>query len=199
MIPLNLGIKFDFILLAKINLNVVYLHRCLEKENTRGQKVPSFYTKMFKDRVKELVNKGLEERQDLFLLDLKISENNAITVVIDGDDGVQVEDCMFISRAIEHNLDREEQDFSIEVSSAGATSPLIDKRQYKKNIGRLLAVKTMDEQNFEAKLTNIDNEGIFLEWESKEPKPVGKGKMKVKKQTKIEFDTILEAQVVIKF
>jgi ribosome maturation factor RimP len=171
----------------------------MKKENTRGQKVPSFYTKMFKDKVKELVNKGLEERQDLFLLDLKVSEDNAIMVIIDGDNGVLVEDCMFISRAIEHNLDREEQDFSIEVTSAGATSPLINNRQYKKNIGRLLAVKTKDKQSFEAKLTNCDNEGIFLEWKTKEPKPVGKGKIVVKKQAKIEFDTILEAQVVIKF
>ena len=171
----------------------------MKKENTRGQKVPSFYTKMFKDKVKELVNKGLEERQDLFLLDLKVSEDNAIMVIIDGDNGVLVEDCMFISRAIEHNLDREEQDFSIEVTSAGATSPLINNRQYKKNIGRLLAVKTKDKQSFEAKLTNCDNEGIFLEWKTKEPKPVGKGKVVVKKQAKIEFDTILEAQVVIKF
>jgi ribosome maturation factor RimP len=171
----------------------------MKKENTRGQKVPSFYTKMFKDKVKKLVNKGLEERQDLFLLDLKVSEDNAIMVIIDGDNGVLVEDCMFISRAIEHNLDREEQDFSIEVTSAGATSPLINNRQYKKNIGRLLAVKTKDNQSFEAKLTNCDNEGIFLEWKTKEPKPVGKGKIVVKKQAKIEFDTILEAQVVIKF
>lgn len=171
----------------------------MKKENTRGQKVPSFYTKMFKDKVKKLVNKGLEERQDLFLLDLKVSEDNAIMVIIDGDNGVLVEDCMFISRAIEHNLDREEQDFSIEVTSAGATSPLINNRQYKKNIGRLLAVKTKDNQSFEAKLTNCDNEGIFLEWKTKEPKPVGKGKVVVKKQAKIEFDTILEAQVVIKF
>ncbi|HEX9828325.1 MAG TPA: ribosome assembly cofactor RimP [Flavobacteriaceae bacterium] len=171
----------------------------MKKENTRGQKVPSFYTKMFKDKVKKLVNKGLEERQDLFLLELKVSEDNAIMVIIDGDNGVLVEDCMFISRAIEHNLDREEQDFSIEVTSAGATSPLINNRQYKKNIGRLLAVKTKDKQSFEAKLTNCDNEGIFLEWKTKEPKPVGKGKVVVKKQAKIEFDTILEAQVVIKF
>jgi ribosome maturation factor RimP len=154
---------------------------------------------MFKDKVKDLLNKALEERQDLFLLDLKVSESNAIKVVIDGDNGVLVEDCMFISRAVEHNLDREEQDFSLEVTSAGATSPLINNRQYKKNIGRLLAVKTKDNQSFEAKLTNIDNEGIFLEWKTKEPKPVGKGKVIVKKQAKIEFDTILEAQVVIKF
>ena len=154
---------------------------------------------MFKDKVNDLLNKALEERQDLFLLDLKVSESNAIKVVIDGDNGVLVEDCMFIGRAIEHNLDREEQDFSLEVASAGATSPMINKRQFKKNIGRLLAVKTKDDQVFEGKLTNCDDEGVFLEWKSKEPKPIGKGKITVKKQVKINFASILEAQVVIKF
>ena len=173
--------------------------RCLKKENSRGQKVPSFYTKMFKDKVKYLLDRALEERQDLYLLELKVSESNAITVVIDGDNGVVVEDCMFISRAIEHNLDREEQDFSIEVMSAGAASPIIDKRQYKKNIGRVLSVKTKEGLSFEGTLQNTDEEGIHLEWKSKEPKPVGKGKMIVKKQAKIEYDAILEAKVVIKF
>jgi len=171
----------------------------MKKENTRGQKVPSFYTKMFKDKVNDLLSKALEERQDLFLLDLKVSESNAINVVIDGDNGVLVEDCMFISRAIEHNLDREEQDFSIEVASAGATSPFVNKRQYKKNIGRLLTVKTKDNQDLEGKLTDCDDEGVLLEWKSKEPKPIGKGKVTIKKQVKLDFASILEAQVVIKF
>jgi len=175
------------------------LRRCLKKENSRGQKVPSFYTKMFKDKVKYLLDRALEERQDLYLLELKVSESNAITVVIDGDNGVIVEDCMFISRAIEHNLDREEQDFSIEVMSAGAASPIIDKRQYKKNIGRVLSVNTKEGLSYEGTLQNTDEEGIHLEWKSKEPKPVGKGKMIVKKQAKIEYDAILEAKVVIKF
>lgn len=154
---------------------------------------------MFKDKVKELVNNALEERQDLFLVDLKVSESNAITVVVDGDNGVVVEDCVFISRAIENHLDREEQDFSIEVTSAGATSPIVNNRQYKKNMERLLAVKTKDNQEYEGKLVECDNEGIFLEWKSREPKPAGKGKVTVKKQTKIAFDTILKAQVIIKF
>jgi ribosome maturation factor RimP len=154
---------------------------------------------MFKDKVKYLLDRALGERQDLYLLELKVSESNSITVVIDGDNGVNVEDCMFISRAIEHNLDREEQDFSIEVMSAGAASPIIDKRQYKKNIGRVLSIKTKEGLNFEGTLQNTDEEGIHLEWKSKEPKPVGKGKITVKKQIKIEYDTILEAKVVIKF
>ncbi len=154
---------------------------------------------MFKDKVKGLVDIALKERQDLFLLDLKVSENNAIMLIIDGDNGVVVEDCVFLSRAIEHNLDRDEQDFSIEVTSAGATTPFVNSRQYKKNIGRFLEVKTKDNQIYEGKLANCDDEGILLERKSKEPKPVGKGKIIVKKQTKIAFDTILKAQVVIKF
>ncbi|MFC4722533.1 ribosome assembly cofactor RimP [Geojedonia litorea] len=154
---------------------------------------------MFKNKVKELLEKGLEERPDLFLIDLKISESNAITVVIDGDNGVLVEDCMFISRAIEHNLDREENDFSIEVTSAGATSPFKNPRQYKKNIGRILNVKTQDGQQLEAVLTKTDAKSIVLEWKTREPKPVGKGKITVKKQIELAYDAILEAQVIIKF
>ena len=72
---------------------------------------------MFRDSVKELLEEGLENRPDLFLIDFEILDGNKIRIVIDGDKGVLVEDCIFISRAIEHNLDREEQDFSLEVRS----------------------------------------------------------------------------------
>ena len=154
---------------------------------------------MFKKIVKDLLDQGLEERQDLFLIEFQVGEDNAIKVVIDGDNGVLVEDCMFISRAIEHNLDREDQDFSLEVTSAGATTPLKHQRQYKKNIGRTLAVKTSDNQNIEATLVSADEESILLEWKTREPKPIGKGKVTVKKQSKIDYKDILEAQVVIKF
>jgi ribosome maturation factor RimP len=154
---------------------------------------------MFKNTVKELLENALLERQDLFLIDFKVGEDNAIKVVIDGDNGVLVEDCMFISRAIEHNLDREQEDFSLEVTSAGATSPLINPRQYKKNVGRLLEVKTNDHQNLEAMLIDANTNGIVLEWKAREPKPVGKGKLTVKKQAEIEYNAILAAQVIIKF
>lgn len=154
---------------------------------------------MFKKIVKDLLDQGLEERHDLFLIEFQVGEDNAIKVVIDGDNGVLVEDCMFISRAIEHNLDREDQDFSLEVTSAGATTPLKHQRQYKKNIGRTLAVKTSDNQNIEATLVSADEESILLEWKTREPKPIGKGKVTVKKQSKIDYKDILEAQVVIKF
>jgi ribosome maturation factor RimP len=172
-----------------------------QKTNMRGREVPSFYNKkMLKEStVQTLIDNGLEERNDLFLINLKIAPDNKISVIIDGDKGVTVEDCMFISRAIEHNLDREEDDFSLEVTSAGATSPLTEKRQYEKNIGRTLQVKSKEQKKIEATLTEVDDEYITLEWKAREPKPVGKGKIIVDKQAKIAYDDILEAKVIIKF
>ena len=154
---------------------------------------------MFKSTVKELLDKSLEKRKDLFLIDFDVLDGNSIRVVIDGDNGVLVEDCMFISRAIEHNLDRDEHDFSLEVTSAGATTPLNNNRQYKKNIGRIVAVKAVDNQKFEAKLVQADNEGITLEWKTREPKPIGKGKVTVQKKTKLPYSDIIETIVKIKF
>ncbi|HNU58783.1 MAG TPA: ribosome assembly cofactor RimP, partial [Aquaticitalea sp.] len=140
-----------------------------------------------------------EERNDLFLIDLKISQDNRVQVVIDGDNGVSIDDCIFFSRAIEHNLDREQEDFSLEVTSAGATSPLIDKRQYMKHKGRILKVSTKEVAKIEATLVDADDQHITLEWQAKEPKPVGKGKITVNKQAKIAYDDILDARVTIKF
>ena len=154
---------------------------------------------MFRDSVKKLLEEALLERSDLFLIDFDVQSDNSIKIVIDGDQGVLVEDCMFISRAIEHNLDRETQDFSIEVLSAGATSPLTKTRQYIKNVGRVLKVRTNDDKNIEGKLTKADKAGILLEWKAREPKPVGKGKVTVNKQAELSYDMITKAQVVIKF
>ncbi|PKQ44346.1 ribosome assembly cofactor RimP [Confluentibacter flavum] len=153
---------------------------------------------MFKTKVENLLENALLERSDLFLIDFSIQGDNQIKVVLDGDQGVSVEDCMFISRAIEHNLDREEEDFSLEVMSAGATSPLVNRRQYIKNTSRELMVKTTSEV-IEGVLVNATENEITLEWKAKEPKPVGKGKIVVKKQANIAYHDIIEAKVLIKF
>lgn len=153
---------------------------------------------MFIDTVKNLLNTALEERQDLFLIDFKMSNDNAIKITIDGDKGVTVEDCIFISRAIEHNIDREEHDFSLDVMSAGAASSFKLPRQFDKHIERVLEVKT-ESGMVEGKLTSTSVDGITLEWKAREPKPVGKGKVTVQKKENIAFKDILEAKVIIKF
>jgi len=153
---------------------------------------------MFKDRVDELLNKALTKREDLFLLDFTVGGDHTIKVILDGDNGVSLNDCMEISRAIEHNLDREEDDFSLEVTSAGATAPLILPRQYKKNVGRSLEVVVSDKK-IEGKLVEVTDEGITLEWKAREPKPIGKGKHTVEKKQEVAFSAIERAKVVLKF
>jgi len=152
----------------------------------------------FKEKVANLLNKGLEEHPELFLVELSITGANKIMVTLDGDKGVTLQDCINISRAIEHNLDREEDDFSLEVASGGAASPLKLPRQYKKNIGRTLSVKTATEQ-IEAKITDANEDFVVLEWEAREPKKIGKGKETVQKRLELPYQDIKEAVVVIKF
>ena len=153
---------------------------------------------MFKTTVKDLLETALTERSDLFLIEFSINQDNHIKVILDGDNGVLVEDCMFVSRAIEHNLDREELDFSLEVMSAGATAPFVHKRQYKKNLKRVLNVRTASE-TIEGNLTKTTDDTIKLEWKVREPKPIGKGKVTVKKEANIAYKDIIEAKVMIKF
>ncbi len=152
----------------------------------------------FKEKVSTLLEAALEERPSLFLIDLKITDSNKIMVTLDGDKGVNLQDCIDVSRAIEHNLDREENDFSLEVTSAGATTPLTNKRQYVKNLGRTLKV-VAETQEVEAKLTEANAEFIVLEWKAREPKQIGKGKETVQKRAEIPYSEIKEAVVVIKF
>lgn len=154
---------------------------------------------MFKEQVTSLLEGALKENPSLFLIDFTITPDFKINIVLDGDNGVTLKDCVAVSRAIDHNLDREEQDFSVEVASAGASSPLVLPRQYAKNIGRKLEVKTIEGRNFEGQLTVATEETITLEWKAREQKPIGKGKVTVQKKEEILFSDIKEAKVVLKF
>ncbi len=165
----------------------------------RGREVPSFYLVMsLKDKVQNLLEEALKENTSLFLIDFKIHPDNSIEIIIDGDDGVKVEDCIAVSRAIEHNLDREEEDFSLQVMSSGVSEGLKHIRQYKKNIGRKLKIKTQD-QTIEGELISVTEEAISLTWKAREPKPVGKGKVTVTKEADVAYKNIVEAKVMITF
>ena len=118
---------------------------------------------------------------------------------MDGDNGVQLQDCIDVSRSIDQNLDREELDFSLEVASVGVGSPLKLVRQYKKNVGRMLIVKLQEGTTIEAKLDEATDEQIVLSWEAREPKKVGKGKETVQKRKEIPYNEIKEAIVTIIF
>ena len=152
----------------------------------------------FKDKVSELLEEALKEKTSLFLVDLTINDQFKIMVTLDGDTGVNLQDCIDVSRAIDANLDREEQDYSLEVASAGVSTPLKLVRQYKKNIGRTLKVKTATE-TIEAVLEQVSDEGITLSWTAREPKKIGKGKETVEHKRDISYSDIKEAVVTVTF
>lgn len=153
----------------------------------------------FKEKVEALLEQALSENPTLFLIDFTINAENRIKVILDGDLGVSLQDCVNVSRVIEHNLDREEQDFALEVMSAGASSPLVNIRQYKKNIGRKLQVKTIEGAVFEGQLTQVNEDSFALEWKAREPKKTGKGKETIEKKEVLLYNQVKEATVIISF
>ncbi|WP_173851020.1 MULTISPECIES: ribosome assembly cofactor RimP [unclassified Flavobacterium] len=152
----------------------------------------------FKEKVNTLLTEGLSDKPSLFLIDLTITEAFKVIVTIDGDNGVALQDCIDLSRVVENNLDREEQDFSLEVASVGVGSPLKLVRQYKKNVGRTLIVKTATE-NLEAELVEANDDFVILSWKAREPKKIGKGKETVQKRLEVPYADIKEAIVTVTF
>lgn len=153
----------------------------------------------FRKKIEELLNAFLTEREDLFLVDLKFSAADDITVILDGDNGVTLQDCLDASRAIEFNMDREEHDFSLQVMSAGLSEPLESPRQFRKNVGRELDILLTDSEKITGELVKVDEEKITLVLKYRKPKEVGKGKVDVVEEKEIPYSNIKKALVTIKF
>ena len=151
----------------------------------------------FKEKVETLVQEALVENPSLFLIDLTVGGDNSIRVLLDGDQGVTLEACMQVSRKVEHNLDREENDFSIEVSSCGVGSPLTIPRQFKKNVTRKLEVIDSEDKQVQGTLVEATDTSFTLEWKAREPKPIGKGKVTVTKTREFQYGQYNSAKVIV--
>ncbi len=154
---------------------------------------------MDKEKIKNLVKVAIEENSELFLIDLQFLADNKIFVEIDGDNGVSLDECIRVSRGVEHNLDREEEDFSLEVTTPDIAQPIKVARQYIKNINRVLTIRLKDTTKIEGILKSVSDGGIELEWKAREPKPIGKGKITVIKTATISLNDIAEAKVKLIF
>lgn len=150
-----------------------------------------------KEKVEQIIAECVEGT-DIFLVRLTVSSNNDINVLLDSDSGLALADCRLISRALESSLDREKEDFSLTVSSAGVGEPLV-LRQYKKNVGRKVRVTLIDGEIIEAKLVAVDDLGIEIEWKSREKKPTGKGKITVVNNKLLDYQSIKQTIVLITF
>jgi ribosome maturation factor RimP len=168
-----------------------------------GTKVPSFLSQIMikKETIIALAQERIDElNRDLFIVELSISASNAIQLEIDSETGsVSIDDCIRVSRNIEHNLDREEQDFELSVSSAGIDRPLRVWKQYPKNVGRSLKIKTTDGQKLEGTLLKVETEFIEIGFEETIAVEGKKKKEKVNQVVRLDFDHIQEARIVVSF
>lgn len=148
-------------------------------------------------RVKELVEEKIADREDLFIVSIKMQKNGVLSILIDGDKGVPIEDCAQISRHVGFHLEEEniiDTAYRLEVSSPGIDFPLQLLRQYTKNIGRNVRITTTEGAKREGKLIDASDLQIVIEEKVKE-----KGKKMVEVTNMIPFDEIKETKVLISF
>lgn len=168
----------------------------------RGHLLPPFFNSILRNmqveiRVKELVEEKIADRADLFIVSIRMLKNGVLEILLDGDNGIAIADCVAISRHVGFHLEEEnviENAYRLEVSSPGLDSPLVLIRQYEKAIGRDVRVKLENGDKHEGKLIAVTSDTITIEEKIKE-----KGKKVENKEAIFPLDQITETKVLISF
>jgi len=150
------------------------------------------------DIVKGCIEEELRS-YDLFLIELTVGSANKIRVVVDSPKGITVDDCARLSRIIEDKLDRDEEDYDLEVTSPGLNRPLVLPFQYLKNIGRQIEVVTLSDQRIKGTLIHADEEKIEVETETKRKIEGKKKKEIIVRRFPLKLSEIRSAKVLITF
>lgn len=151
-----------------------------------------------KQLISDIVEKQIAST-DLFLVELNVSANNVINIMVDSMQGVAIETCIKLSKAIEQHLDRDQEDFELQVSSAGIGHPFKVIQQYHKNIGRQVEVLTTEGKKFIGKLLSVNENGIEVEVEEKVKIEGAKRKQLVTNNYSFLLDQIKSTKDIITF
>lgn len=175
------------------------MHRNSRKEG--AEQLLFYWEKMIKkDTVHALIEEKLTETPEFYLVDLQINNANKIYIEIDHKtDPISINDCIAFSRQVEHNLDREKEDFELEVTSPGLSVPFKVHQQYLKNKGKEVKVMLNTSKTIEGILEEVTEEGIVITNETKERVEGKKKKIKVNNEFKLPFDEIKETKIIVKF
>jgi ribosome maturation factor RimP len=150
------------------------------------------------DKVLHIVSDILESTE-IFSVDVSVKPGNKIVVLVDKLEGITIDECADISRNIEAKLDRNIDDYELEVSSPGLTQPFKVKQQYFKNIGKEVDIVLKDGQKVIGKLLNMNDNEIIVEIVSKVKAPGTKKPEIIVEQKKIEFSKIKATKVLLNF
>ena len=151
-----------------------------------------------KDIVKDIIVKRLNETA-YFLVDVKVGSDNRISIEIDSQQGITIEDCAKISREVESSLDRDSENFELEVSSPGLTQPFKVLEQYLKNCGRQVEIVKTDGQKINGLLQHADAEGIVLDVATKIREAGQKRSKTVMQTATLKFSEIKATKLVLTF
>ncbi|MEY4287091.1 MAG: hypothetical protein RL511_1177 [Bacteroidota bacterium] len=151
--------------------------------------------------IQALIDERIAELDNgLYVVDLRISPTNVIHVELDKlKGGVSVNDCVSVSRNIEHNLDREQADFELHVSSAGLDKPIRHINQFAKNVGRSFKVQPESGEQFEAELMKMNEDILVFKQRHQVRDEVKKKKVWVEDFIELPYHQIKEAKIVISF
>lgn len=151
-----------------------------------------------KSVVKQLVEDWLSER-DYFLTDLSVSADDRIVVEIDHPDGVWIEDCVELSRHIEQGLNRDEEDYELEVGSAGIGQPFKVLRQYQMHQGDQVETLTLSGEKLQGTLGDVGQEDFTLTYTVRERAEGEKRPRPVERQRRLRYDEVKWTKYVIDF
>ena len=151
-----------------------------------------------KQALSEVISANLGD--DLFLIDVTVSRDNAIVVEIDAyERSVTIDDCVALTRAVEAQFDRDVEDYELEVGSAGLTAPFKVKAQYDKNIGNPVEVLTADGRKLKGDLVAATDDDFTVAIE-KMVKPEGaKRKVRVVENETLKYNEIKYTKYLIQF
>jgi ribosome maturation factor RimP len=149
--------------------------------------------------IERFIDDQLKGSDDIFLVELKVLPGNNIKIFLDADNGITIDKCIKINRALYKQIEESELfpngDFSMEVSSPGVDEPLKLRRQYTKNIGRTVEVMMNDGSRKEGKLKEVNEDEMVIE-----EKPQGKKKAdNIEKTTNILFNQVKHTKVLVTF
>jgi ribosome maturation factor RimP len=136
---------------------------------------------------------------DSYLVDVIVKSGNLIVVEIDSDQAVGIDDCVALSRYLESQLNREEEDFELEVGSAGITSPFKVFRQYVKNVGNEVEILLKSGVKLTGVLKSADEKGVTLSVEKKVKPEGAKRKVTVEEEQWYTYDEIKYTKYLIRF
>lgn len=151
---------------------------------------------------KNVISRLAEEKlasSSNYLVDVVIKPGNLIIVEIDNDEAVCIDDCVALSRFLEEHLDRDIEDYELEVGSAGITSPFKVLRQYSKNIGNEVEMLLKSGVKLTATLKSVDEKGVVVSVEKKVVPEGGKRKVTVTEDQSYTFDEIKYTKYLIRF